>query len=174
MLADLPQLRSAAAMALPQFLSDHRVIECDLDLRGGGRHDMTFSKQPAFIRPAWIDDGKWDEIFAEAWSHCQLNEWKEACSIVAKMNEEDSLSLSQDEDEEQQLVDYTWLLCNAMVLTAFRVAYAIALAFLPATYNDNVEICRVVHLSTHVMRTRLKALAPSRRDFPRSGEATSV
>lgn len=167
-LTNLAQHSNAEARALEHRLSDHKVIELQLDLSHQSKRDLVFPKTPTLQLPAWLDEEGWIDLVQQSYDHCQLHGWDEACNLV------DQLWHSEDDTTEQSMVDYTWLLCGAMMLSCYKTAFGLSLACLPESFTDEQEIKRVSHLASRIMKKRLLESIPRWRDLPRSGEPQSL
>eukprot|EP00438_Fugacium_kawagutii_P004737 Skav210687 [mRNA] locus=scaffold346:117589:120056:+ [translate_table: standard] len=135
------------------------------DVKHDAGGDYVFQKQPAMECPLWLDKQQWSQTVQEAFDHCVMVRWGEACAYI------ESLKLEHSDDP--QFLD-TWMLTRPMFLMCFRVAYSLSLSLIPADYKDELEMRKVARLFTHLQTKRLHEQPPQLRSFPKGGERQTI
>ena len=160
---------SRRTSVLCTHLSDHKILELDLKLATSGSVDVLFKKQFGCRRPNWISVKRWQQIFQESHDHHRLRNWDEACALTAQ-----DLPETQMDDQDQALVDFTWTLTMAKILTVFRTASCISLLEMGDEEWDLEEVRRVTHMANHIPTTQLGAPQQQQRQFPVCGKQESM
>ena len=79
----------------------------------------------------------------------------------------------QFDDQEQMMVDYTWVLTCARLSCVFKLAYWLALLDIPNDFNNMVEIHRVSHLA-NAKGIRGVEVKQQRRTLPKCGNKQRI
>ena len=150
-------------------LSDHCIVEFgfQFEVRKVDPH-WRFSPCEAFHPPQWLTNKQWHDKFQFAFEEEQRQNWAEACHLV-----EAHCDWDQYDDQEQMIVDYTWLLTCARLTCVFKLAFWLALLELPHDYCNMVEIQRVTHL-TNTKGIRGAEIKMQRRTLPKAGNKQRI
>ena len=150
-------------------LSDHCIVEFCFQFEvSRSEPHWRFSPCESFHPPRWLTNKQWHDMFHFAFEEEQRKQWAEACHLA-----ETHCDWDQFEDQEQMMVDYTWVLTCARLSCVFKLAYWLAFLDIPNDFNNMVEIHRVSHLA-NAKGIRGVEVKQQRRTLPKCGNKQRI
>ena len=138
---DLPSLEAREGK-----VSDHKIITCEFEYsyRKDGPQ-WRFQRDICYVKPMWLSNVKWQELFEDAYQEGQREDWKTSCKMVEDFMDWDQV----DSEEDQTAVNYEWCLECAQLSWTFANANRLALLDIPGDYENVKEMRRVMHAANH-------------------------
>ena len=138
---DLPDMQ-----VRDEKLSDHKIVTCSFEHKHKvDTNQWRFKAKQNFNRPLWLSQGRWQELFDEAFHIGQETGWEESCQMVEKSRDWDDA----DAEDDLAAVDLEWCMVCAQLSWSFHYAYRLALYEIQDGFDNEAELRRVVHSVNH-------------------------
>lgn len=146
--SNIPRL---SARALGAKISDHKIMETALELELSTFNVQRFKNGANFEKPLWLGAKKWEQLISQAFEIEKANNWQHACHLA-----DDGMPISSqidDQDQDQEIVDFTWRLTMSKCFTVYQTAYKLALLCIPDHFDNHWEIRKVEKLANRTQTT---------------------